>query len=111
VLLGIINVHGDLQLLVSLKKLLEIEDTRTPTPPIRKYARMMVIESDTGKWVFPVDEIMGTQSVHPGMFQNVPVTVAKSQSTYTKGIFHWNYVYVAFLDDELMLYSLTRSVQ
>jgi len=41
----------------------------------------------------------------------VPVTVAKAQSTFTKAIFKWGKRLVAFLDDELLIYSLVRNVQ
>jgi chemotaxis-related protein WspD len=111
VLKGIFNVHGDMQLCVSLKELLGIE--KDPDKIIRRqdYRRMMVINGDGGQWVFPVDEIVGIHRIHPKMFENVPVTVAKAQSTYTKGMFYWKDKHVAFLDEELMLYSLTRSIQ
>ena len=120
ILTGIINVRGEIQLCVSIRELLGIEGNSN-RPEGRKngasdeggkiYRRMMVIDSEDGKWVFPVDEILGIYRVHPGSFQNVPVTVAKAQSTYTKGIFRWEQQYVAHLDDELLVYSLTRSVQ
>lgn len=110
VLTGIINVRGEIQLCVSLKALLGIE-AAGKNGDQSPYRRMMVIDSDDGKWVFPVSEIVGIHRIHPATFQNVPVTVAKSQSTFTKGLFKWEGRYVAFLDDELLIYSLTRSVQ
>lgn len=111
VLQGVINVHGDIQLCVSLKELLGIEDNVAKKKERRIYKRMMVISSGGHKWVFPVNEIHGIHRIHPSMFQNVPVTVAKAQSSFTRNIFKWNDRHVAFLDDELLLYSLTRSVQ
>jgi chemotaxis-related protein WspD len=111
VLTGIINVRGEIQLCVSLKELLGIEPSAAKTSEQTPYQRMMVIDSEDGKWVFPVSEIIGIHRIHPATFQNVPVTVAKAQSTFTKGIFKWEARYVAFLDDELLIYSLTRSVQ
>ncbi len=120
ILTGIINVRGEIQLCVSLKELLGIEiseGSKTSKAGSGKsvdktwYRRMMVIFSDDGKWVFPVSEIIGICRIHPTSFQNVPVTVAKAQSTFTKGIFKWEDRYVAFLDDELLIYSLARSVQ
>jgi chemotaxis-related protein WspD len=111
VLTGIINVRGEIQLCVSLKELLGIEQTAAKPSDQTPYQRMMVIDSEDGKWVFPVSEIIGIHRIHPATFQNVPVTVAKAQSTFTKGIFKWEERYVAFLDDELLIYSLTRSVQ
>lgn len=111
VLMGIINVHGDIQLCVSLKDLLGIEDNISEKEERKIYKRMMVISGGSHKWVFPVNEIHGIHRIHPSMFKNVPVTVAKAQSSFTRNIFKWKKKHVAFLDDELLLYSLTRSAQ
>ncbi len=113
VLKGVINVRGEVQLCVSLKEQLGIERQAEKKPEAngKTYGRMIVMNSEDGRWVFPVDEVLGIYRVHPTSFQNVPVTVAKAQSTFTKGIFKWRDKHVAFLDDELLIYSLTRSVQ
>lgn len=125
VLTGVVNVHGEIQLCVSLRELLGIEANgddaipssrehsreKTGNGERQSHKRMMVMTSDHGQWVFPVNEIYGIHRVHPNTFQNVPVTVAKAQSTFTKGIFRWGKQHVAFLDDELLIYSLVRNVQ
>ncbi len=111
VLMGLINVRGEIQLLVSLKELLNIEGDAGESMGRKIYKRMMVIQHDGEKWVFPVNEIRGIHRVHPNIFENVPVTVAKAQSTFTKGIFKWEDKHVAFLDDDLLFFSLTRNVQ
>ncbi|MFH1242658.1 MAG: chemotaxis protein CheW [Pseudomonadota bacterium] len=111
-LMGVINVHGEIQLCVSLQRLLGLETEEPKKDEGRKrYQRMMVVNKDGNQWVFPVDEIHGIHHVRPDRFQNVPVTVAKAKSTFTKGIFKWDDKYVAFLDDELLLYTLARSMQ
>lgn len=109
VLIGVVNVHGDIQLCVSLSELLGIENAVKKDWKDQKL--MMVVNTDAGRWVFPVNEILGIYHVYPHIFQNVPVTVAKAQSTYTKGIFNWKDKHVAFLDDDLLFYSLIRNVQ
>lgn len=111
VLMGIINVHGEIQLCVSLKSLLGIENSPREKQARKANKRMVVVNSNSGQWVFPVDEILGIYRIHPGTFQNVPVTVAKAQSTFTKGIFNWEDRHVAFLDDDLLLYALVRNMQ
>jgi len=112
VLMGVINVHGEIWLCVSLKELLGLETVEQQTDQeCNTYKRMMVIQGENDRWVFPVDEIHGIYRVHPKAFQNVPVTVAKAKTTFTKGIFEWERRQVAFLDDELLLHNLTRSVK
>lgn len=122
VLLGVVNVHGDIQLCVSLKALLDIEeapstrrDRRLPT-----HRRMMVIGEPGAQWVFPVDEILGIDRVRPQLYRRTPVTVAKAGSAYARAIFTWSLrkkdgstksLNVALLDADLILYSLIRNVQ
>jgi chemotaxis-related protein WspD len=72
---------------------------------------MIVVNKDEKRWVFPVDEIHGIHRIHPQTFQNVPVTVAKAKTTFTRYLFDWEETTVALLDDELLLYKLTRSMR
>ena len=113
VLMGVINVHGEIQLCVSLKELLDLENNvREKEQEERStYKRLIVVNKDENRWVFPVDQIHGIHRVHPKIFENVPVTVAKAKTTFTKHLFKWENISVALLDDELLLYKLTRSVQ
>jgi len=112
VLKGVVNVHGEIQICVSLGHLIGLEEHDEEKEKEQKlHARMMVVNKDGNVWVFPVKEIHGIHHVHPDLFQNVPVTVAKSKSTFTKEIFKWKDKHVALLDDELLFYSLKRSIQ
>jgi chemotaxis-related protein WspD len=112
VLLGIVNVHGEIQLCVSLQALLGIETDPDQTQNHRRiYQRLMVINREAERWVFPVDEIHGIHRIHPHQLHNTPVTVSKSELAFTKGLFLWKDKYVAFLDDEILLYKLNRSMQ
>jgi len=110
ILMGVINVHGEVQLCVSLRHVLDLED-ETAENQQSQYKRMIVVNNENNRWVFPVDEIHGIHRVHPKTFENVPVTVAKSKTALTRHLFKWEKRAVALLDDELLLYKLTRSVQ
>ncbi len=112
VLLGLVNVHGEIQLCVSLKHLMNLEEETPEKGKAEKSKkRLMVAGKDGEQWVFPVNEIHGIHHFNPGLLQNVPVTIAKCKSTFTKGIFKWEEKHVALLDDELLLYNLKRSLQ
>ncbi|OQX65405.1 MAG: hypothetical protein B5M55_04030 [Desulfococcus sp. 4484_242] len=112
VLKGVVNVHGEIQLCVSLGHLIGLEDEPPDKANEKKgHERMMVVSKDGDVWVFPVKEIHGIHHIHQGMFQNVPATVAKSKGAFTRKIFVWEDRHVALLDDELLFYSLKRSVQ
>jgi chemotaxis-related protein WspD len=113
VLLGLVNVHGEIQLCVSLKNLMNLEDE----PDEKKWGvekpkkRLMVVSKNGEQWVFPVNEIHGIHHFNPRLLQNVPVTIAKCKSTFTEGIIKWEEKHVALLDDELLFYNLKRSLQ
>jgi chemotaxis-related protein WspD len=116
ILLGVINVHGEIQLCVSLQTLLgiEAEDRKHRQLP----RRLMVINDGSDQWVFPVDEVYGIYPLHPVVLENIPVMLGKSPSAYSRGIFRWKkkdtdkmLTDVAFLDDERLLYGLARNIK
>lgn len=114
ILLGLVNIRGELQMCVSLAHLLTLEtpptETSSPGRSISSIAqpRMMVLEREGERWVFPVDEIHGVQRLHFNELKPAPMNVAKSTNTYTKGLISWQDTHVSLLDDELLLYTLTR---
>lgn len=111
VLMGVVNVHGEVHLCISLKQLMGLEEQEgKEAQGGRSRERMMVVNKDGDFWVFPVREVHGIQHLHPSMFQNVPVTVSKSRSAFTRAIFRWQNRHVALLDDELLFYSLKKSI-
>jgi chemotaxis-related protein WspD len=109
-LLGVVNVHGEVQLCVSLRHLLGIQDD-PQAQSAYAYRRMVVLQRGGRRWVFPADEIHGIQRISPTLLQPPPVTVSKSGAGFSRGIFVWEGRHVALLDDELVLYRLSRSVQ
>ncbi len=110
VLLGMVNVRGEIMLCVSLKSVLGIEDeTGGALESSRVYKRMAVVEKERDQWVVPVDEIHGIQRFEDSALGKVPVTVAKSAVKFTCGMLSWQEKSVGLLDDELLFYSLKRS--
>ncbi|MBC8419393.1 MAG: chemotaxis protein CheW [Desulfobacterales bacterium] len=112
VLQGVVNVHGEIHICVSLEHLIGLEKEEEGEEEVKRvHERMMVVSKDGDQWVFAVKEVHGIHHVHPSLFQNVPVTIAKSKSAFTKGIFTWQDKHVALLDDEILFYTLKRSIQ
>lgn len=114
--LGLVNVRGELLVCVSLAALLGItgpaQTEKRGGKPRRGlvYARLLVIDTDGGRLVFPVDEVHGTHRMHTRELQAVPVTVAKAAATYTMGMLPWNGRCVGCLDHQLVSYALNRSL-
>ncbi len=110
VLKGLVNVHGEVQLCVSLQALLGIEscDVEVPTSVS---PRMLVMGEPGARWVFHVHEIDGIHRLHPSQIQAPPISSQKTGAGFSRGLFAWGDKSVAVLDDELLLHQLSRSVQ
>lgn len=107
VLLGLTNVHGELQLCFSLKALTGNKDAGQTE---YSEAKMLVIQSGGECWVFPVDQVLGVFRCNDSDAQNVPVTVSKASGTFTKKVIIYDQREVGLLDDELLIYTLQRRI-
>lgn len=109
---GIVNVHGELLLFLSLSNLLELDSGRkkgqTMSPLV--YKRMVVLEHEGDTWVFQADEVYGIHRYDEGDVLNVPVTISKATSKFMKGIIKWEKKEVGLIDEELLFYTLKRRV-
>ena len=52
----------------------------------------------------------GIHRFHPRELQDVPATVAKAAATYSKALLPWRDHSVGLLDDQLLFYTLKRSL-
>lgn len=109
ILLGVVNLRGQLKLCISLHGLLEIEQ-QPQTENGHSTERMVSIQKEGERWIFPVDDVYGISRFDLNYLENVPVTVAKSTANYLKGVIKWEGKRVGYLDEELLFYSLKRSV-
>lgn len=109
---GLVNVHGELLVVVSLSDLLGFVQSESELDGTAyvKYKRLVVLENTEGRLVFPVDEIVGTHLVCEDEVQEVPVTIAKSAKPYTSGVVSWNKNTIGCLDGELLFHTLNRSL-
>jgi chemotaxis-related protein WspD len=110
--LGLANVRGELLVCVSLGTVLGLDQT----PPVKsdkprtQHRRLLVASREGSRLVFPVDEVHGIHRCPPSALKDVPATVAKATATYTKSIFAWEKRTVGCLDDQLLFYTLNRSL-
>jgi chemotaxis-related protein WspD len=113
VLLGIVNIRGELLLCASLSQVLRVEEAerRNEETSGANFRRMIVIGREGERWVFPVDEVDRIYRIHTGELENVPVTIAGDASAYSRGIFALDGKRVALLDEELLFNALRRSLR
>jgi chemotaxis-related protein WspD len=112
VLLGLVNIRGQIRLCVSLRELLGLEpvDDSGRTTNHKNPRCLVVIARDRDHWVLLVDEIYGVQRFHLSAVRDAPVTVAKAAPGLTQGVIAWQDKGVGYLDDELLFLALRKEV-
>lgn len=106
-LLGLVNVRGELHLAVSLEVL--FGQPRPDARALPPATRLLVVGEARPEWVVPVGATLGMATLPPaGDIEDVPVTVAKSDVPFIRGLFSWRDRRVGLLDDGLVLGTLRR---
>jgi chemotaxis-related protein WspD len=109
---GIVNINGELLLCISVADLLEYahEEDKWKDDTII-YKRMVVINKDSERFVFPVDEILGIYRIASSDLKEPPVTLSKSPMTFIEGIFNLNEKKVGLLGEDKFIHALKRSLE
>jgi len=112
ILIGLLNLNGELQLCIALNHLLEIQATQILSKRLFHYQqnRMIAIEKEGDLWVFPVDEVDGVHVWKKNLIENVPVNVTKSTVNYLKGIINIEEKSIGIIDEDFLFYSLRRGI-
>jgi chemotaxis-related protein WspD len=112
IVLGLASVRGELLVCVSLGQVVGAEPLAAVGHERRgtAYRRLLVIRQDTVRVVCPVDEVHGIHRFHPRELKDVPATVAKATITYSTALLPWQGHSVGTLDDQLLFYTLKRSL-
>lgn len=118
ILLGIVNIRGEILMCISLSTLLrlEIPDSYSDSPKSKidlnpvVQQRMVVIEKEGNRWVFTADEVSNIQRFRSDEFKAAPAVVSQASETYTKFVLNWQSKKVNYLDDELLFYTISRKV-
>ncbi len=113
VLLGLVNVRGELLLCMSLHQLLGLEEASRPQTrqePLET-RRMAVVRDGDSRWVLELDEVDRTYRFPLSELEPVPETVARSHESYSCGIRDLAGKRVALLDERLLFNALNRSTR
>ena len=103
--LGLTSIRGEILLCASLRAFLNLE----PGSPSDR-ERMLIVHSNQRRWVFPVDEVHGIQRHSLSEIQTPPVVITKTNIAYTQGIFTWKDQKISYLNAELLIDTLDRSL-
>jgi chemotaxis-related protein WspD len=106
---GIVNIHGQLELCVSLAGLLETD--RVAAEPSQQ-ARMVVVEDERGqRWVFRADAVLGVELVKQDALSDAPATLTRKSQKLVSRVFELQGRAVALLDGKALFAALDRSVR
>jgi chemotaxis-related protein WspD len=109
VLLGVVNVGGDLHVCVSLEMLFGSPRPDPATRPPK--GRLLAIGEDAAvQWIVPVEETLALPEVPTDALEDVPVTLFKSDAAFVRGLFVHDGQRVGLLDAELLLATFRRRV-
>lgn len=109
---GMANINGDPVLVISLKKLLSVDESNISIEILQRriYPRWIVIEDDKGAFAFLADEVYGTFRFLLDDLRDLPETVNKSMQSYVKGLVDIETWPVAILDGDLLLYGIEQNL-
>jgi chemotaxis-related protein WspD len=107
---GLVNVRGELLICISLPRLLGMDKSEPHARSRRQFDRLLVVRWNNHRLVFPVEEVYGVHKFAARDLSEPPVTIGKSNLSYTRGVFDWKDHGVGFLDAELLFSTLNRSL-
>jgi chemotaxis-related protein WspD len=110
IVLGLVNIRGELLICVSLARLLGLEKKADDAGARTLYERLVVAEWEGSLLTFPVNEVHGVHRCHPEEMKEAPATVAKANPGFTRSMFMWQGRRVGFLDEETLFSTLNRSL-
>jgi len=113
--LGLVNIRGEIMLVVSLLHLLGLGDGEAGADRFTPHrlpgsCRMAVVGADRDPWVLPMDEVFGIHLFHRQEIREAPVVISKTGNALTGGLLTWNGRSVALLDPERLFAALRATV-
>ncbi len=110
--LGLANIRGALRICVSLSVILHITADNAADQAAQRSVsqRLLVLNWPDGAVAVPVDEVHGVHRFRDQDPKQVPATLARARATYTKAVLCWRDRSVGVLDEQLLGYTITRSL-
>lgn len=109
-LLGVTNVRGTLVACLALGELLGLEQADGRRGNQRVIPRMLILESDSGPLVAPVDEVSGIQRIPLARIGAARQDDSRTISRFTAGVLQWQGQSITLLDDERLLQNMIGSL-
>lgn len=110
VLLGIVNIRGELLICAALNRLLGLETAPRALIHGQRQERLMVAEWRGQRAAFPVDEVYGVHRFHNADLRKPPSLFVQGGRHCANGIFPWRQHTVGLLDPEALMAALNRNL-
>jgi len=110
VVIGIVNVRGELLICAALDRLLGLESGTRPKRLRAVFDRLLVADWEGQRFAFPVDEVHGVHRFHQQDLHDPPATVARSGLNCAIGVFPWRTFTVGYLDPDTLFASLNQKL-
>lgn len=112
VLRGIVNLRGELEICVSLGNLFHLSKGTKKTEKGKiSYERLIMIEKNHERYVFPVSEVAGIQHFNHNHVNRAPSTINMGESNFIKGIIRYENRDIGLIDDEILIHTLARVIK
>jgi chemotaxis-related protein WspD len=110
IVLGLVNIRGELLICVSLERLLGMAEIPALEDPPESPERLLVAEWDGSRLVFLVSEVRGVRRFEMHELKEPPASVAHSSMSLTQGVLQWQNKSIGLLDPNLLFSSVHRSL-
>jgi chemotaxis-related protein WspD len=113
-LAGLVNIRGELHLCIHLAQLLGVKTGKNGQRTANSAGglpRLIVVESEGSRWVFPVDEVDQVYRFSPGELTGAPATLMRSAGRMTQAVLAWRERSVGYLDDTRLFRALRARIQ
>ena len=115
VLRGLVNIHGRLQICVSIGSVLGLEKLKKTEKQLKpdyiSPERLVVVMQENHFVAFPVSEVKGMIWYTPEMIKDLPVTVSGSKAVYTMGILNLDGKDIGLLKEKPLFKTLTKDLE
>lgn len=110
IVLGLVNVRGELLICAALNRLLQLDPTSLQERQIAIFDRLLVSDWQGQRFAFPVDEVHGVHRFHSADLRDPPATVARAELSCAAGVFPWRTHTVGLLNPEPLFATLNHNL-
>ena len=102
---GLVSLHGQVQLCVSLHGLLDV------AAPMTAVRLVVLRDRNWGEnWAFVADEVLGVQQISHDRWRSVPATLTNPAVGFSQAVLSWNERSIGLLDEDRVFNAL-RSLE